>query len=220
MIDELDTFNACATLALARVARFPALFSPDLASDVALAVQLPPADWSLEKAAAHQMFIQGHWFGKSGPDFIFSIYNAFWRRFPVTLEAVGNRVLVNAPHGAVKDVSPGQHKVVTDGRVGAIQTLTETWAMPDIEDVVLFSEDGWSEAEQIRLAGQLNTGSTVTLVRPGERCKQWFEPCRVRHDFSNFLELLGTRAELERLHHSTAAEPVMLTVFGVKARKL
>lgn len=214
MIDELDTFNAYAILALARVARFPGLCSPDLASAVVPFARLTPVDCGVEQAAAKSMF--GWRDGVKAPHALFSVYRAFWQRFPVVLEPIAGRVTVNAPPGAVKEGL----KVVTDMRVGSVQALPATWALPEVDDVVLFSEDGWSEAEQARLADKMSIGSTVTLVRPGERCRVWFEPCRVRHDFSTFLGLLGQRVELEKLHHSDATEPVMLTVFGVKAAKL
>ncbi len=217
MIDELDTFNACATLALARVARFPGLFTPALASEVAPLARLSPVDWKLESAAAGNMFGASSWFG-ADPSWrsVFSVYQLFWKRFPVALEDATIRVTVNAPPKALR----ASLSVVTDSRVGPIRVLPDTWALPEVDDVVLFSEDGWSEAEQARLASQLDAGSTVTLVRPGERCRGWFEACRVKHDFSTFLGLLGQRVELEKLHHSAATEPVMLTVFGVKAAKL
>lgn len=210
MIDELDTFNARATLALARVARFPELYSPLLASAVALAVPaLAPLNDSLEAETAERVF--GH---RKIARNLGGLYTEFWKRFPLRLEATTQRVTLNAPPSAPR----GNLAVVTDLRLDALRVLPETWALPVVDDVVLFSEDGWSESEQQRLADHLQVGATVTLVRPGERCRFWFEACQVRHDFLNFLERLNLRFELERLHHSGATEPIMLTIFGLKPK--
>lgn len=220
MIDELDTFNAMATLAMARVARFPGLFSPELACEVAVEAKLDTRDHHLEGLAA-QVFSPGYrplrFLGPRRAGTMHNVYRLFWERFPLLLEPTsGRRLTVNAPPRCVKDAV----EVVTDTRLGGQSSVLEPWALPEIQDFVLFSEDGLLEKDQLAVSNCMHLGSTITLVRPGERCKSWFEACKIRHDFSLLFDMLSQRVELERLHSSDPQEPIMLTIFGVKARKL
>ncbi len=229
MIDELDVFNAQVTLALAHVTRHRALFGPMLVSEVApLVATLPDqrSTTSVEPAAAHAVFGLHHSPGKVRHS-LFNAYCLYWQTFVHRGAAAAVRVVVNAPHAGSVVHTPGTTRVNAcyDRRIQVgVTPLPDGWAMPAghdpyVDDLVLFSEDGLDAVTATRLVMMVGDGTTVTLLRPGDRCA-WFARCGVRHDFGGFLERLSQRVNLERIFTSDPGAPVMTTIFGARSLNL
>jgi hypothetical protein len=202
VIDELDTFNAQVTLALARLARFPE--SPYLSCAQIGAME--PKDRETEKAAAHWVF------GSASNATWFDVYRKFWHIFPYPADPVQRRLTLNAPP---KAFSGKASEAITDPRLGPAKPVPEAWAagLGQFDDFLLFSDEELYPQQQTKLFELIQPGATLTLVRPSLRC-MWFSQCGVKHDFTSFLDDLEGRFVLEKVH--SAEDPVLTTVIGVK----
>ncbi len=219
MIDELDVFNASVTLALARVARIPFKARPQLASEAGNLSRLAIKDRALEDAAFK-------WIFSRDKNSIYDIYLRFWDFFKFEPEKVGGcSVRVNAPPGAVV-VSEGASVIDLryDSRLGCPMQVPDKWTIPTetgsagyVDDVVFFSDNGMPTPEMEKLVRLMGPGTSVTFVRPSKRCDPWFAHCNVQHNFNVFTQVLDRRAEIEQIHESHAADPVLVSVFGVQA---
>jgi len=203
VIDELETFNAHVTLALARHARFPT--SADLIPNEI--GRLEAKDLRVEQVAADTLLGRNaRWF---------DIYLRFWKTFTYAPDRVSRRLTLNAPPGALSETG---FAVLTDPRLGSTLLTPEPWAagLGRFDDFTLFSDEHWSEDQQQRMLDLMLPGATVTLLRPSLRCR-WFELCRVRHDFSSLVEKVEKRFAVEHIY--AEEEPVMVTVIGLRSLK-
>jgi hypothetical protein len=215
--DELDVFNAMVLVMADFVRSHPDAFGPILTSEVTPLVHTAVGLAAKRRAFCNAAVGEATLRSLCGQDYqLFSVYRSFWRRFDCAVDDVPLRVTVNAPPEARL---PWGRVIQTrfDTRFGVWQPVPDDWAMQDkVDDVTLFSDDGLDEAILARLVRLSHPGSTLTLLRPGDRCDFWFRRCGVRHDFTRLLEQLEAAGrKVEQVYASPTGAPVMLTVFGV-----
>lgn len=211
MIDALDLFNAELALAMAYVNRHRSSYGPVLVSEVAPLIGDTSSEWAAERAAAKDFFGTTYAAHRGSRCSLFNVYCHFWHRFSHVADRVNTRMVVNAPHRMA--VLDREHGVCYDPRLGALRPVPDSWALSSVDDLVFLSDDGVDAKAMEQMLGLLRSGSTITLVRPGDRCNHWFSRCGVAHDFALLRKMLG-RSLYTQVYASQPGTPVMATVFG------